>query len=258
MKKRQPAVEGGSNWMDTYGDMVTLLLCFFVLLYSISSTDQQKWEILVRALNPEAFEVSQIVVDHTTQEGQYDLGSEPIDDEITDEFDDLYYTLKKVVEEAGLSQEQVQITKGAGFPFITFREYLFFDGNSSVLREDGKVMLRKFAAAVGKANNSIKELRVLGHTSQGDPTRPNNPEVDWVLSSERAGRVTAFLQMNSTIEPNKMTSTGYGQFRPIAPFDTTENRAKNRRVEIIITKSDAVEQSLDEYYTEVYGITVAE
>ncbi|MCI8454014.1 MAG: hypothetical protein HFE84_05300, partial [Lachnospiraceae bacterium] len=54
MKKREKKAEGGASWMDTYGDMVTLLLCFFVLLYSISSTDQVKWENLVKSLNPNA------------------------------------------------------------------------------------------------------------------------------------------------------------------------------------------------------------
>ena len=49
--------------MDTYGDMVTLLLCFFVLLYSISSVDQSKWIKLVESFNPDAKEVSQIVTD---------------------------------------------------------------------------------------------------------------------------------------------------------------------------------------------------
>ena len=55
-----------------------------------------------------------------------------------------------------------------------------------------------------------------------------------------------------------MISTGYGQHRPIASFDTAEDRAKNRRVEILITKNDAVVQSLDDYYREVYNITDGE
>ena len=73
MKKRQPAAEGGANWMDTYGDMVTLLLCFFVLLYSISSVDQQKWEIIVKSFNPGADSVSQIVTDSDLKEGDNDV-----------------------------------------------------------------------------------------------------------------------------------------------------------------------------------------
>ena len=62
-KRGRKGSEGGANWMDTYGDMVTLLLCFFVLLYSISSVDQSKWIKLVESFNPDAKEVSQIVTD---------------------------------------------------------------------------------------------------------------------------------------------------------------------------------------------------
>ena len=52
--KKKSGGEGGANWMDTYGDMVTLLLCFFVLLYSMSTIDQDKWMIIVQSFNREA------------------------------------------------------------------------------------------------------------------------------------------------------------------------------------------------------------
>lgn len=240
--------------MDTYGDMVTLLLCFFVLLYSITSVDQQKWEILVKSLNPQAEQLSQVVTDQKSQaEGIEVTGGVRPEDVARDDFDELYYTLKEAVAQCGLSEEQVQLSKGDGYTFITFRDNVFFDGDSSVIRPEGRELLDRFADALGKANESIREMQILGHTSQGDPNHANNPEVDWVLSSERAARVTAYLQMHSTVEPDKMIAVGYGQFRPIAGFDTRENRAKNRRVEIIITKDDAVERSLDEYYSQVYG-----
>lgn len=61
MKKRGKSAESGANWMDTYGDMVTLLLCFFVLLYSISSVDQAKWEMLVKSFNPDAEDRKSVV-----------------------------------------------------------------------------------------------------------------------------------------------------------------------------------------------------
>lgn len=64
MKKRNKSSGGGANWMDTYGDLVTLLLCFFVLLYSISTVDQAKWVQVVKSFNPDAVEVSQIAIDN--------------------------------------------------------------------------------------------------------------------------------------------------------------------------------------------------
>ncbi len=128
---------------------------------------------------------------------------------------------------------------------------MFFDGDSSVIKEDGTQILAQFAAILSGVNDSIKEIQVLGHTTQADPNVPNNPENDRVLSSERAARVAAFIQQRTEVTPDKIVPLGYGQWRPIAPFDTAENRAKNRRVELLITKSDAVEHTLEEYYQEM-------
>ncbi len=247
MKKRRSdgGGGGGANWMDTYGDLVTLLLCFFVLLYSISSLDQAKWIMIVKSFNPDAKEVSQIADDPDL------LAADDVPGAIDAEaFDDLFESLTKAVEEADLTSE-VELFKGDGYTFITFHDNVFFDGDSSIIKDEGTEILAQFASIMSGVDSSIKEIRVLGHTTQADPSVPNNPENDRLLSSERAARVVAFIQQRTTVSPDKLVSEGYGQFRPIAPFDTAENRAKNRRVELLITKSDAVEHSLEEYYQQM-------
>lgn len=244
MKKRNKSPEGGASWMDTYGDMVTLLLCFFVLLYSISSVDQAKWEIVVKSFNPDAEKVSQIVED---------LESESKDDVpggVDDDFDKLYEQLQQKVQELGL-ESQVELSKGDGYTFVTFRDNVFFDGDSSVLKEGGRSVLDQFSSAIRDAQDSIQEIRVMGHTSQAGPDAQNDVEFDRMLSAERAARVVAYMQQMSLVSPEKLVSEGYGQYRPIAPFDTEENRAKNRRVELLITKNDEVVQSLDAYYQQI-------
>lgn len=249
--KRKKAPEEGGNWMDTYGDMVTLLLCFFVLLYSISSVDQMKWEMVVKSFNPNAEKLSQIVTDNEGEpSGEVPGGVvDGIDPETLD-FDELYLQLKAAVEEAGLDS-QVELYKGDGYTFVTFKDHVFFDGDSSVIKPEGRQVMDSFSAAITDAKDSIKEMKVLGHTTQALPNEQNEVESDRVLSAERAARVAAYLQQKSLLSPDKIVSVGYGQFRPIAPFDTPENRAKNRRVELLITKSDSVEQSLDEYYEQM-------
>lgn len=247
MSKRKKAPEGGASWMDTYGDMVTLLLCFFVLLYSISSVDQAKWELLVKSFNPDAVELSQIVTD-TTKEGDDDVAGSMTDE--AEEFDKLYEQLKAAMEEMNLTAE-VELFKGDGYTFVTFRDNVFFDGDSSVLKEEGRVVLEQFSTVIAAAQNSIQEIRVLGHTSQAEPDVQNEVESDRMLSSARAARVAAYMQTKSLVSPEKLVSEGYGQFRPIAPFDTEENRAKNRRVELLITRNDTVEQSLEAYYQQM-------
>ena len=246
-KRGRKGSEGGANWMDTYGDMVTLLLCFFVLLYSISSVDQSKWIKLVESFNPDAKEVSQIVTD-TVADGNDEVpgGAEAAEQA----FDDLYERLQQAVNEAGI-QSEVDLFKGDGYTFVRFRDTVFFDGDSSVIRPEGKVILDKFAAAIAPAKDTIQEIQILGHTTQALPDRQNYVESDRVLSAERAAKVTAYLQDKGLVSPDKLVSVGYGQFRPVAPIDTEANRAKNRRVEIIITKNNSVQKSLDEYYADL-------
>lgn len=250
MKKRKKAEEGGANWMDTYGDLVTLLLCFFVLLYSISTIDQAKWIQIVKSFNPDAKEVSQIAQNPDIDANDEVPGGVDTDQLDMDEFNELFESLKKAIEKAGLDSE-VDLFKGDGYTFITFRDNVFFDGDSSIIKSGGEKILKQFSSIISGVSDSVKEIQVLGHTTQAEPNVVNEPIGDRVLSAERASRVAAYIQIRSNVPPENIVAIGYGQFRPIAPFDTEENRAKNRRVELLITKSDSVEQSLEQYYKDM-------
>ena len=253
-RRKKSGGGGGANWMDTYGDMVTLLLCFFVLLYSMSDVNKEKFEILVRAFNPSAAEVSQIVIDSKEEPGEDPLISSEQTDPVYD-FDELFYTLSQYIEQNNL-QNDIEVSKGDGFAFITFRNNIFFDGDSYVLKQEGKDTLDVLAGALNSVTESIKEISVLGHTSQASPDIPNEPVSDRFLSSNRATEVLLYLQQKNFIDPTKLVASGYGQFRPISKFDTAEERARNRRVEILITKTDDVERSLEEYYAESESLKV--
>lgn len=284
MKKRNKAPEEGASWMDTYGDMVTLLLCFFVLLYSISSVDQVKWENLVKSLNPDAAkEVSQLVTtenqpgdddvpgstelpkdadreaiyEDDLEDPQNDAGvsaeeQQKIDEQFESLFEDLQ-DLKKLAEE----ESEVEIAQGDGYTFITFRDKVFFDGDDWVMRDDGKKMMDRFAQIVKPCAKSIAQIQIIGHTSQGRPDKKNNISTDRELSAMRSAVVTAYLQKKKVIAPDRLYSSAFGQHRPIASFDTPEDRAKNRRVELLITKTGNVENELDKYYKQVYGENAA-
>ena len=251
MARRPKKSSGGANWMDTYGDMVTLLLCFFVLLYSMSSISEEKWKIIVKSFNPDVVETSQVV---TTTDPNASLddpvagGHDPAVEQ--DTFDELYKILAEYVQENHLEQD-IELSKGDGYTFINFRDNIFFDGDQYQLKPEGKVVLDKLAQAIGVANHSIQEVRILGHTSQALPDQPNEPISDRFLASNRATEVLLYIQMKNIIDPTKLVACSYGQFRPISPFDTRENRARNRRVEVLITKTDSQERSLDEYYREI-------
>lgn len=250
-RRRESSGGGGPAWLATYSDMVTLLLCFFVLLYSISSIDAAKWAIVVKSFNPDAGkEVAQIITGEPADESKFDSTDVTANTEI-DSLETLYFVLSKEIANQNLESD-VEIRKGEGFAFVTFRNNVFFSGDSYQLLPEGKEVLDIFTSVVGKAGDVIQEIQVLGHTSQASPDKINDVEFDRFLSSNRATEVLVYIQEKNIVDPAKLVSSSYGQFRPVSPFDTAENRAKNRRVEILITESGAVVKALDEYYKEAY------
>ena len=92
----------------------------------------------------------------------------------------------------------------------------------------------------------------MGHTSQVNPERPNNIRNDRMLSAQRSAEVVIYLQSRNAVSPEKLVSISFGQYRPIAPLGTENGGEINRRVEILITQSNKVEKSLEEYYRQVY------
>lgn len=250
IKRKKPETKGGEKWLATYSDTVTLLMCFFVLLYSISSVDAAKWEIIVKSFNPSAGEISQIVTNQAANDAQYDVQGK-VDAEVIEDFDEVYYTLKKEIETQNLESD-VEIVKGEGYSFITFRNNVFFDGDSYILRDEGKRILDSFSKIVGNASSVIGEIQIMGHTSQGSPTKPNDVRFDRFLASNRATQVLVYIQEKSVIDPSKLVATSFGQFRPISPVNTSSQRAQNRRVEILITKNGTVAKALEDYYSEIY------
>ena len=147
MARKKPQEEGGGpNWLDTYADMVTLLLTFFVLLFSISSVDAQKWEILVRSFSGEMDSDSQFVITDEEKEpddginaGQEDLLPDQLvkNPEDVKQFDDLYKYLQNYIQENDLESD-ISLYNGDGYTFIIFRNNIFFDGDSSILKQEGK------------------------------------------------------------------------------------------------------------------------
>lgn len=157
-------------------------------------------------------------------------------------------------------QDQMTVTSGSGYVFITFDDTVFFNPDSPVLLDTGKVVLDQVSQYLAESSEAIGELRVLGHTAQGDPNNPNNPVVDRTLSSSRANNVTLYIQEKNIIDPAKLVSIGYGQWRPIASNDTAEGRSKNRRVELIVTglnMGDLTGDSTEQYYTMREGGDIA-
>ena len=263
MKKKGGGGDEGGSWMDTYGDLVTLLLCFFVLLYSMSSVDSQKWDLFVRSIYPDgktpseraaeaqdtALVNAQVVEEGVPPEGI--VGNPEIDENLLKESDlsEIYLQIAQKLNEAGI--EGVTVTRGEDYTFVVFKDKAFFAGDSSVLSEQGQKTLDILCDTISNDNELISQLNVMGHTAQADPNKINNARNDRMLSSMRAAEVCIYIQNKEFLDPDKLVSIGYGQFRPLEDNDTAEGRAANRRVEILIIDKDGDVRDLDEYYKEL-------
>lgn len=251
-RKKGGGGEECGSWMDTYGDMVTLLMCFFVMLYSMSSLDQQKWQIFVKSIFPNSNEEEEIAINENISEGVYDVsGNLQTEQEIEDaELDELWLSLVNALNTNGI--EGVTVSRGEGYTFIAFENQAFFNGDSSTLTPEATRILDVFCDALSPQVERISQIEIMGHTSQADPNSPNNPRTDRMLSSLRSAEVAAYIQLKDIIDPSKLVGISYGQFRPVDTFETQEGRAKNRRVEFLIVDAGADIKSLNDYYDEYH------
>ena len=250
----------GGNWMDTYGDLVTLLLTFFVLLYSMSNLDQTKWKLFVMSIygnsDTEDIETDQQTLVLNSQATTGMTGEQPSalgdssfpENDISDsDISNLYLMLADKLNGAGISDVEVQ--GGQDYTYISFRDKAFFEGDSSVLTDQGKAALDVFADVITPEVDQISQINIMGHTAQAYADKPNTIRGDRMLSSMRATEVCIYLQEKDFIDPADLVCISYGQFRPVAPNDSEENRQKNRRVELLIIDKDAT-GSYEDYLAE--------
>ncbi len=248
MARKKQELEGGGSWMDTYGDMVTLLLTFFIVLYSMSSIAEDKWAELVRAFNSRgSTKVDQIVL---TVEGEGDNmvdnnGEGENDDEIgLSSFDQLYTEIIEYLEENNLS-DKVEVIQGSKDEIkededkegdyrenitLKFNQSVQFQGDSAVLLNSSYEILDFLGNLLVEVDDDVAVIIIRGYTAQGVYSTVDSR----LLSVERAGTIANYFANNFALRDEKMVPMGHGHLFPIAPNDSEENRARNRRVEIEI------------------------
>ena len=256
-KKGGGGDEGGS-WMDTYGDLVTLLLTFFVLLYSMSSLDQSKWDLFVKSIYPGLVDDKgssgsvnidgKVSGDGKEAKGGGDKATAEDIQPTTDNMDELYLMIAQKMDQQGVSG--VSATRGKNYTFVEFKDKAFFNGDSSELTDQGKSALSVFCNIIAPEKDKISQVNIMGHTAQANPNG-NNVRTDRMLAAMRAAEVCIYIQEQNVIEPNKIVSMEYGQFRPVESNDTKEGRAANRRVEILLIDKGADENDVDKIREEV-------
>jgi len=248
MKRREkkPPSGGSPGWMTTYGDLVTLLLCFFVLLYSMSQIDIARFEAVAESFrNRSIFYDGSSAIDfeQTTDsatirdQGEYDDIMK--DEEIfSDSFsrneaslEELLSEVEGFLEENGL-EETISANLSDEGVVLILQERILFDTSEAIIKPEAEPFLNKVALLISNLPNQI---RVEGHTDSRQISTYRYPS-NWELSGARASSTIRYLVESADIDQERFISVGHGETRPIAPNDSPENWAKNRRVEIIIMK----------------------
>lgn len=276
MRKKRPPEEsgGGANWMDTYGDLVTLLLCFFVLLYSFSSVDSEKWEMLVKSFSgsTDIMKNSSVIgpEDYKNIIGRDDIvptTTQPTTPQPTTQPTPLPTavpppepTIKPKptatpkptpIPEyiAGMSKLSDDITgvisrSGLGSAVTIERTKssirirlvasIIFEPGSDQLKPDATNLLMEVSAVVSPYASLVTSMHTEGHT---DSVTPIDADMSskWDLAGRRATRVLEVLLAYSGVSQSVSYTQGYGDQRPIASNDTDEGRDLNNRVDVLLS-----------------------
>lgn len=216
--------------MTTWGDMMSLLLCFFILLYSFSSLDNQRFrEIMVAFKNMVGF-----------LDGGTNLIPEGYNSEELSPFADssqiqlqsleaLAAVIQDLLEKEGFV-DQVELSLEDRGLVMRFKDVVLFDIGSDALKEAPKEMLKKLSVILEKVPLPI---RIEGHTDNVPINNARFPS-NWELSVARAVKVVRFLIEEGSLDSERLSALGYGEYRPIESNATPEGRNRNRRVDIIV------------------------
>ncbi|MGD2036882.1 MAG: OmpA family protein [Desulfobacterales bacterium] len=225
-----------AGWLTTFNDLVTLLMVFFVLLFTMSTIDTRKMQDFQYALqsglgimetgNKVAISVkkTQPVDDMshimTQAEGERDRqgsslpGGKSVD------------PIRQLVK----ADLDIQVTRTHQGTRLSFEDQVLFDFGRAAINPAGSIFLDKIADALSKIPYAV---RVEGHTDNV-PIQTRRFPSNWELSVARAVSVVKYFAEVSNIDPKRLSAVGYGESRPVAANDSPSDRAKNRRVEILL------------------------
>lgn len=264
MAKRKPEEppKGAPAWQATFADLMNLLLCFFVMLFSMSSIDAQKFELMAASFNQTfsiftagataigdgtliSMGVSQLneldqYINSTGRDSEgetmpedLETATEMMEQAKLAESEELAEKIEEALTEKSLEKE-VDIEFTAQYVQLTLNGAILFDSGSVEIKEESMPVMNQLGIILQRFAEGTIEIE--GHTDNvpmSGSKYSNNDE----LSSGRALSVFYFLKDNTTLDISRIKHAGRGEYVPIADNSTAEGRAKNRRVEIRIYNS---------------------
>lgn len=259
-KKQEDAPQGSPAWMATFSDLMNLLLCFFVLLFSMSTVDAKKFEEVAASFS-QTFSVftsgalsigdGMLISNGVSQLNELDeyinstgKTAEDLEEEMKDilmeveakkmaESEELAEKVAEAISEAGLD-DVMELDYTSQYVQLTLNGSLLFESGSAELSEDAKPVLDQVGIILERYSESTIEIE--GHTDSvpiNSKEFPSNNE----LSDARALSVFYYLMEVTNLDPAYVKHSGRGEYVPVADNATAEGRALNRRVEIKIYNS---------------------
>jgi chemotaxis protein MotB len=241
-RRRKKKSEGNDNherWLITYSDLITLLLVFFIVLYSMSELEKDRFNALVQSLRT-AFQ-GDAIIDRSVDPPATDFTLPPIPIEKKDKKDEakldkLFVQLQKYIKDNHLDT-QIELNNLPVGVQITLKEEILFDLGKADLKNQAKPILGKVGGILQSVNNPIS---VEGHTDNNPIRYSREFHSNWELAAARAHNVAMFLINADKINPSRVRYTSYGEYSPRVPNDTKEHQAMNRRVNIIILRDKPI------------------
>jgi chemotaxis protein MotB len=232
------------GWLTTFNDLVTLLMVFFVLMFTMSTIDTKKMGSFQYALqsglgilklgnkSPVSVKKSQPIDDMSHVMTQAE-GERIMEKGIADR------KLAKAVRTLSEDEFGIQVIHSDDETRLVFEDQILFDFGKDAINPEGFPLLNKIAQAL---IDVPYRLRVEGHTDNV-PIRTKRFPSNWELSAARAVNVVKYFIRVSKLDPQRLSAVGYGDSRPVVPNDTPFNRAKNRRVEILLL-TEGIEENV--------------
>lgn len=213
---------GLGSFLVTYSDLITLILVIFVLLYSISKVDGGKFTEVFSA-----FQENKVQLKH--QNVRLDIKEFEMLSRVRE-------LVKDNVDPESLVRSDVRTI------LIRLKSSDLFAPGSADLKDGAEELI--MSSLKSDMQDGVKQIHVDGHTDNV-PMKDNGPfPTNWELSSIRASHVARVIINRANFSPKRMVVTGYGEYRPLEPNTSDDNRALNRRVEIKILKDIKVEEKV--------------
>lgn len=257
-RRRRSSGEGGApKWMVTYSDMVTLILVFFVLLFSMSQIDLVKFQAVTDSFRSRAvldFFPSTVPGEYPSEHSDLQSDSDPgglntekplpyLDEEdeeaSEDSLEQLIGDVERFLDEHDLT-DVISANRTERGVVLVLQERILFDSGEAIILESGKPFLNKIGKLLQDMPNHVK---IEGHTDSRPISNYRYPS-NWELSGARAGSVTRYLIDENEFDEARFSIAGYGDTRPAVP-NAPESWHKNRRVEIVILEEDSMEEDIE-------------